>query len=212
MTSAPRPHLSVIPMWPVPVYTEDFPDAADHNRALAELILTEQAAQDKPVILAGGLDAHKSSEDILTRDHPSIAWLRARILGAVTAMTTDVLGDIGRRIPARPIAEGWAVTYAEGASLLPHVHHSTTIGGVYYIDPGTIGSDRDAGFLQLLDPRPAAIARAASTGAVRIAPAAGRMVAFPGWLSHQVRATASKDRLRICIAFNVGFAALEDAG
>ncbi|WP_329427501.1 putative 2OG-Fe(II) oxygenase [Streptosporangium sp. NBC_01495] len=195
----------VTPIWPVPIYQEDFDDAEQFNPALAELILTAQAAQEQPVILPGGLDARKSSEDILTWNHPAVAWLRGRILGAVTAMATDMLGEAARNITAKPLAEGWAVTYAEGASLLPHTHHSTSIAGVYYIDPGTADSGQDPGFLQLLDPRPGAVARGASSGVIRVQPAAGRMVAFPGWLNHQVRATASKERLRICVAFNVSY-------
>ncbi|MFI9597888.1 putative 2OG-Fe(II) oxygenase [Nonomuraea sp. NPDC052265] len=153
------------------------------------------------MILPGGLDARKSSEDILCWDHPATAWLRDRIRDAVTAMTFDLLGAASLDVKDEMVAEGWTVTYAEGASLLPHVHHSTAIGGVYYIDPG----DGDSGFLQLLDPRPGAVARDASPGAERIQPKAGRMVAFPGWVRHQVRATASKERLRICVAFNVGY-------
>ncbi|GAA3518201.1 uncharacterized protein (TIGR02466 family) [Streptosporangium album] len=207
MTTATHPRPTVSPIWPVPIYQADFPEAAAYNVALAELILLQQAAQEQPVILPGGLDARKSSEDILTWEHPAVTWLRGHIMGAVTAMATDMLGDAAQHITARPIAEGWAVTYAEGASLLPHTHHSTSIAGVYYIDPGTTDSGQDPGFLQLLDPRPGAVARDSSSGVIRIQPVAGRMVAFPGWLNHQVRATASKERLRICVAFNVSFTA-----
>ena len=39
----------------------------------------------------------------------------------------------------------------------------------------------------------------------RIRPVPGRMVAFPGWLPHSVRATATGDGLRICIAWNVAY-------
>jgi hypothetical protein len=58
---------------------------------------------------------------------------------------------------------------------------------------------------QLLDPRPAAIARQASAGVQRIRPVPGRMVAFPGWLPHSVQAIATGDSLRICIAWNVAY-------
>ncbi|MEV0996866.1 TIGR02466 family protein [Nonomuraea sp. NPDC050202] len=199
MTNAPPQMVSQI--WPVPIYQADLPDADGYNADLQRMILQAQAEQPAPVILPGGLDARKSSEDILTWRQPAVAWLRARIYDAVMAMVADMLGDAARDVKDEPLAEGWAVTYAEGASLLPHTHHSTAIGGVYYISPG----DGDAGFLQLLDPRPAAVARFASPGPIRIQPVAGRMVAFPGWLRHQVRATASREHPRICVAFNVGY-------
>ncbi len=77
--------------------------------------------------------------------------------------------------------------------------------GVYYVEAGEAASGTDAGYLQLLDPRPGAIARQASGGPERIQPVPGRMVAFPGWLPHSVQATASGDSLRICIAWNVAY-------
>ncbi|MFD8531547.1 putative 2OG-Fe(II) oxygenase [Streptosporangium canum] len=207
MTTATVPQRTVTPIWPTPVYTADFDDAEEFNPQLRELILAAQAAQEKPVILPGGIDARKSSEDILTWDHPAVDWLRGKIMGAVTAMATDMLGAAAQDITARPLAEGWAVTYIKGASLRPHTHHSTSIAGVYYIDPGTGHGGGDPGFLQLWDPRSTAIARGVSPGPIRIQPVAGRMVAFPGWLIHQVRATASEERLRICVAWNVSYTA-----
>lgn len=90
-------------------------------------------------------------------------------------------------------------------SLRPHTHHDSAWSGVYYVESGAGADGGEAGYLQLLDPRPAAVARQASSGVVRIQPVPGRMVAFPGWLPHSVRATLSGGGLRICVAWNAAY-------
>jgi len=98
------------------------------------------------------------------------------------------------------------VVYRSGGSLRPHTHHDSAWSGVYYVEAGDPSTSvSDAGYLQLLDPRPAAIARQATSGPWRVQPVPGRMVAFPGWLPHSVQATAGGDSLRICIAWNVAY-------
>jgi uncharacterized protein (TIGR02466 family) len=160
---------------------------------------------DPDAALFGGINAVKSSQTILTWDHPAIDWVRARITDAVTALAGAELGDAAREVTSGIQAEAWAVVYRSGGSLRPHIHHDSAWSGVYYVKAGDPGSTTDAGYLQLLDPRPAAIARQASGGVQRIRPVPGRMVAFPGWLSHSVQATATSDSLRICIAWNVAY-------
>ncbi len=190
--------------WQTPLYTRDLPDAESHNAALRELIL-EAEAKDTQAANFGGIDAIKSSQDILRWQHPSIDWLKAGLVEAVGALTGDVLGDAAREVTQGILAEGWAVVYRSGGSLRPHTHHDSVWSGVYYVSSGSDGEHGDAGYLQLLDPRPAALARQASTGVVRVQPVPGRMVAFPGWLPHQVAATLTGSGLRICVAFNVAY-------
>jgi uncharacterized protein (TIGR02466 family) len=97
------------------------------------------------------------------------------------------------------------VVYRSGGSLRPHSHHDCNWSGVYYVANPPAGDDGDAGYLQLLDPRPSAVARQASPGPVRFAPVPGRLIAFPGWLVHSVRSTATGSGLRIVIAWNVAY-------
>jgi uncharacterized protein (TIGR02466 family) len=153
----------------------------------------------------GGINAIKSSQTLLTWDDPAIAWIRSRITEAVTALTYAELGDAAREVTCGIQAEAWAVVYRSGGSLRPHTHHDSAWSGVYYVEARDPGTGCDAGYLQLLDPRPAAIARQATPGPWRIQPVPGRMVAFPGWLPHSVQATANSDSLRICIAWNVAY-------
>jgi uncharacterized protein (TIGR02466 family) len=192
--------------WGTPIFQADFPDAARYNPDLKALILDGERT-DPEAALFGGINAVKSNSTILTWDHPAISWFRERIMDAVTALTQAELGDAAAEVTTGIRAEGWAVVYRNGGSLRPHTHHDSAWSGVYYVEAGNPGGDgtADAGYLQLLDPRPAAIARHVSEGSHRIRPAAGRMVAFPGWLPHSVQATAADDSMRIAIAWNVAY-------
>jgi hypothetical protein len=66
------------------------------------------------------------------------------------------------------------VAYRSGGSLRPHTHHDSAWSGVYYVSSGTDesaasdGAVVDAGYLQLLDPRPAAIAWQATAAPERM--------------------------------------------
>jgi uncharacterized protein (TIGR02466 family) len=190
--------------WRTPVYQADCDNAARYNPVLRELIL-EAEKTDTQAANFGGIDAIKSSQELLRWEHPAIDWLKSQIMHAVTALTDDVLGDAARQVTHGVLAEAWAVVYRGGGSLRPHTHHDSSWSGVYYVESGAGDAGGDAGYLQLLDPRPAALARQASSGVVRIAPLPGRMVAFPGWLPHSVQATLTGSGLRICIAWNVAY-------
>lgn len=205
-TTPVRTMRMVRPMWQTPVFTTQLPGAETHNPTLRDLILAAEA-KDPGAANFGGIDATKSCSDILRWDHSSIHWLKEALIGAVWALTRAELGEATAEVTHGILAEGWAVVYRSGGSLRPHTHHDSAWSGVYYVESGA-GDDaagRDAGHLQLLDPRPAAIARQASTGPTRIEPVPGRLVAFPGWEPHQVAATLSGSGLRIAIAFNIAY-------
>jgi uncharacterized protein (TIGR02466 family) len=196
--------------WRTPIYTADIPDADQYNPRLRELVL-EAEKTDAQAANFGGIDAIKSSQTILRWDDPAIDWFKRQIVDAVTALTRDTLGEAANEVTQGIEAEGWAVVYRSGGSLRPHTHHDSAWSGVYYVSSGTdenatsVDRAADAGYLQLLDPRPAAIARQATAGPERIQPVPGRMVAFPGWLPHSVQATLTGAGLRICIAWNVAY-------
>ncbi len=206
MTTATPPQSLSKPLmaWGTPVYLADFDGASRWNPELREMILAAEQT-DPDAALFGGINAIKSSQTILTWDHSAIEWVRARITEAVMALTRAELGEAAREVTSGIQAEAWAVVYRSGGSLRPHIHHDSAWSGGYYVEAGEPGGSSDAGYLQLLDPRPAAIARQASGGVHRIRPVPGRMAAFPGWLPHSVQATATSDSLRICIAWNVAY-------
>ena len=203
-TTAAPPGAPTLMPWGTVIYQADIPAAAEHNPVLRDLILDGEQT-DPEAAQFGGINAVKSCSTILRWDHPAITWFQDQITATVTALTDAELGDAAREVTAGIQAEAWAVVYRHGGSLRPHTHHDSAWSGVYYVETGNPGGDSDAGYLQLLDPRPAAIARQASAGPVRICPVPGRMVAFPGWLPHSVMATADDDALRIAIAWNVAY-------
>lgn len=188
--------------WGTPVFQADF-DGTAHNPVLRQMIL-EAEKTDPDAALFGGINAIKSSAGLLQWEHPAIDWIKSRIRQAVTALMASELGDAASQVRQGLRAEAWAVVYRGGGSLRPHIHHDSAWSGVYYVAAGDPDA-ADAGWLQLLDPRPAAVATGASGGSHRIRPLPGRMVAFPGWLYHSVQATAAGDSLRIAVAWNVAY-------
>jgi uncharacterized protein (TIGR02466 family) len=202
--AATRARLRPMMAWGTPIYVADVPGSSAYNHQLQAMIL-EAEGTDPDAALFGGINAIKSSQDLLRWSHPAISWIRDRISDAVTAMTGAELGDAAAEVTHGINAEAWAVVYRSGGSLRPHTHHDSVWSGVYYVAAGDTSGDIDAGYLQLLDPRPAAVAVQATSGPERIRPVPGRMVAFPGWLPHSVQATGDSDSLRICIAWNVAY-------
>jgi uncharacterized protein (TIGR02466 family) len=204
LTAHHAPLRTALNMWRTPIYQADCPNASDHLPALRELIL-EAEKNDTDAANFGGIDAIKSSQELLTWQHPAVDWIKAQIMAAVTALTETTLGEAAREVTGHGIhAEAWAVVYRGGGSLRPHTHHDSAWSGVLYV-AADAEAGAEAGYLQMLDPRPAAIARQASSGVVRIQPIPGRMVAFPGWLPHSVKATATGSDLRIAVAWNVAY-------
>jgi uncharacterized protein (TIGR02466 family) len=198
----------VLSMWSTPLYRQDLGELHGRDRVdglnaeLRELILEREARHTDPLKF-GVIGATKTSLDILRYDVPAVGWLNQRILDAVETIALGLVGDIRVEAEVDLVAEGWAVVYRSGASHRLHTHHESAWSGVYYIDVGGVGEG--AGHLQLLDPRPAAIARQASSGVEYIQPYPGLMVVFPSWLPHSVKATLFGGDTRICIAFNVGY-------
>ncbi|GGK71004.1 hypothetical protein Sme01_27130 [Sphaerisporangium melleum] len=206
ITALPSSDTAVKPMslWRSPLYIADLPGAAEQNEVLRDLIVS-RTTTDPEASNFGVISATKANQDILAWSHPAIDWFKSQIMAAVSALTRAVLGDAASEVTQEVIAEAWTVVYAEGGSLRPHTHHDSAWSGVYYVESGDAGGTGDAGYLQLLDPRPAAIARDASEGTYRVEPTPGRMVAFPGWLPHSVQATLTGGGRRICIAWNVAY-------
>jgi uncharacterized protein (TIGR02466 family) len=205
-TSPAHTDIGIKPMslWKSPLYLADLPGASEFNKTLRDLILT-RTVTDPEASNFGVISATKANQDILSWEHPAVDWFKTQIMEAVSALTTAVLGGAASEVTQGVIAEAWTVVYAEGGSLRPHTHHDSAWSGVYYVESGDAGGTGDAGYLQLLDPRPAAIARESSQGVFRVEPTPGRMVAFPGWLPHSVQATLTGGGRRICIAWNVAY-------
>ena len=138
---ATRPRARPLMAWGTPVFQADFDGAGQHNPQLRQMILDAEKT-DPDAALFGGINAVKSSQNLLTWDHPAIGWVRARITDAVTALTSAELGEAAREVTCGIQAEAWAVVYRSGGSLRPHTHHDSAWSGVYYVEAGDPGSER----------------------------------------------------------------------
>lgn len=208
LATAPRPpdpaERLVLRMWRTPVYQADCTGAADHLPRLRELVLDAERA-DERAVARGGTAMIKSSQAMLGWDDPAIDWLRRQIGIAGETLARAVLGEAAEEIDDRDVhAEAWAVICRPGESLRPHTRHDSAWSGLLSVAADPSG-DRDAGDLYLLDPRPAATGRSVSPGPVRYSPVPGRMIAFPGWQAHWMRATVADSRLRIAVAWNITY-------
>jgi hypothetical protein len=99
--------------------------------------------------------------------------------------------------------EGWANVLWPGDHFSPHQHRGAAWSGVYYVD---VGAGGQGGELFLLDPRAGAGQvesglAPASPSALRLHPASGELVIFPGWLMHWVAPWRGSSP-RISVAFN----------
>ncbi len=135
-------------------------------------------------------------------------------------MTTDREGNPGRG----PHPEHFAVTWRanlwaninrKGEGNAFHSHPGAFWSGVYYVDDGGIDADPSlGGELEFMDPRgPLPLMLAPHLGYVgssdrsntsiqALRPKPGRLVMFPAWLMHQVRAYHGTAE-RISVAFNL---------
>ncbi|TDB87674.1 hypothetical protein E1264_14000 [Actinomadura sp. KC216] len=194
----------VLQMWRTPVYQADCTGAAEHLPHLKELVLEAEDA-DRQAAAAGRARPIASSQTMLTWRHPSIDWLRRQIGIAGDALARAVLGEAADEIRDDDVSiEAWALVCRPGDPLRPHTRHDSAWSGLLSVDADPSG-DSDAGYLRLLDPRPAAVQRTSSPGPVGHIPVPGRMIAFPGWQAHWMRATAADSRLRIAIAWNIAY-------
>ncbi|WP_067461052.1 putative 2OG-Fe(II) oxygenase [Actinomadura macra] len=193
----------VLQLWRTPVYQADCTSAVQHLPSLRELILDADKTDDPP----GAVNAVKSSQTMLTWEHPSIDWLSHQISVAGRTLARAVLGEAADAIDEHHIVtEAWAVICRPGEPLRPHTRHDSAWSGLLSVAADPDGDpDGDGGRLHMLDPRPAAVTRAASPGAVRYCPVPGRMIAFPGWQAHWMKATTNHSRLRIAIAWNITY-------
>jgi uncharacterized protein (TIGR02466 family) len=99
---------------------------------------------------------------------------------------------------------GWGAVNRQGHYNTVHVHPLGTWSGVYYVDPGEMGTDSSDGNLEFAHPVPAAAMTffpSVLPSARLVRPQAGLMILFPSYLLHSVRMYRG-GRPRICVPFN----------
>ena len=187
--------------WATPLFSRKWPDVADLNRGLRDLVLAKER-QDSGVqkSVVGGWH---STEDLLTWQAPEIASLIEMIKTAVAVLTASTGGEL----PESCTMAAWANVLRTGGFNKTHTHPGCVWSGVYYVhildnDP----KDRSEGWIEFQDPRPA-VEMIETPGSpfgtpLTFPPEAGRMIVFPSWLRHTVSPYLGTGE-RISIAFNI---------
>lgn len=180
-----------------------FPRATDVNPGLRAAILG--AAEQYPSAGRSNVGGWHSRPDLFRWAVPEVDELVAWLMTRVSAVIEATAGPV--RFRGELSAVGWASVCRPGDYNAPHTHPGAAWSGVYYVDAGDPDPNRPlAGRLELLDPRGAAGAALAPGDPfgdpVRIAPEAGLLVLFPGWLAHWVHPHADT-RARVAVSFNV---------
>jgi len=179
------------------------PDAGLMNGELQALILAEESRYAS--LGRSNIGGWHSRTDFLNRPEPAVTALTNWITWGVNQMIAATAGPAA--LPGTVSLSAWATICRNGAYHAPHSHPDSAWSGVYYVDAGTINTDRSlSGVLEFLDPR-AGVEAVTAPGdpygePVRVRPEAGLIVIFPSWLYHWVHPYAGHAP-RIAISFNV---------
>ncbi len=194
-----------VKMWPTPIYVRNLrtePAWEEHNASLLRTVLQEERRDLDPLTF-GVIGATKTSQAIMQWNLESVSWLKNHIADGLEAVSASVGANESESVGLQVAIEGWAVVYRAAASHRLHTHHGSAWSGVYYLSVGA--ETNSPGHLQFIDARAGAIARNRSEGIGQLTPTTGKLVLFPSWLPHSVKATADTDEERVCIAFNIGY-------
>ena len=151
-----------------------------------------RGAAEGPGVVVSQVRGWHSSGNVFQQLEAQLAPLRQAIGKA--------LGVIAKTARIRPTQhywlEGWINVLGEGGYHRVHQHPGAAWSGTYYLAVG-----EGAGDLEILDPRPPAFGDRAAD-CLRISPASGMLVMFPGWCSHWVTPNQGATP-RVSLAFNV---------
>lgn len=195
-----------------PVVFDTLPGAAPVNDRLAAAIAARAAAD--PGVRHSNIGGWQSATDMGVWANAEVEPLVRHVMALVAENTTDIGASGKPRYYWSP--QLWTNINRAGHSNQTHCHPGATWAAVYYVDDGYAGrSDpADGGELVLIDPRyPATMMNAPDLrlrtpegvryeSEILIRPETGRIVMFPGWLSHAVRPFHGAGT-RISIAINI---------
>lgn len=190
--------------WGTPILVSQLDESVAEplNAALRREIL-EMETTEKPLTV-GVQSAGKFGQQLLTEsDRSEVSVLQDVVTYVATEMGRHVIGPDADALLDDYVAEAWAVVYRSGGNHRIHHHPGSLWSAVYYV---SCSADDEGGQLELIDPRPAALAnRGGRSGTVKLKPKPGMVVGFPSWLQHNVTPLLTSNE-RICVAFNVGLA------
>ncbi|HHX8315011.1 TPA: TIGR02466 family protein [Vibrio diabolicus] len=185
-----------------PIWHADFDEADEINPPIAELVdqLYKEGTRGWSEDRVGGwqssLDLHQDS-----RFEPFTNLIRQMIREIESFYRIDPEFQLC-------IESCWANVLEGQYSNAYHTHAGADFAGVYYVR-----APKGSGTMRFRDPRqqpglfspPISKFTTYTAQAVDFYPEPGRMLIFPGWLEHEVRANdiASADETRISISFNL---------
>jgi len=187
-------------LFPTPVIVDDVPGGAEFNDALIAAILARRSTRSGVKLSNRG--GWQSARDFSSWAGGPGERLIEHALGLASGHTVS-------KAPEGPqwTVDVWANVNEPGDYNMPHTHGGTFWSCVYYVKiDGQAGGE-----LVLHDPRMPALRmhaphlRFKDCGAeirTKLVPKAGRMVLFPGWLSHSVEPWEGAGE-RISVAMNI---------
>lgn len=194
-------------MFATPFVSVDWPDVEDMNRQLYELVLADEASDEKGRGIRSNAGGWQSRGNILTRNEPCIVRLKQMMETA----TFELLGALVRKESGertfKLVFDSWANVCRNNNYNVVHSHPNAMYSIVYYVSTGEPDpSVPHCGLLELLDPREATtyiqVPNTILDARMFISNRPGRMVLFPSWVKHMVHPFVGKG-VRVSIACNV---------
>lgn len=208
------PHMIVETLWATPLartHLRTHPDTwnlTEFNNGIAEAV-----AKDYSAFRANHSEYSASDvNDLFFVHQVGEEWekkkeIRARVEGLAHRkllefeLVADCAANLADRLLAkfgeealgasRKMLQGWATFHDSSSRHVLHVHAGSTLSIVYYVKMG------QGAQLRLYDPRGP---RPPFEGSIEVWPEEGELIAFPGWLAHEVEAGSGE---RISLVFNV---------
>lgn len=177
------------------------------NDRLARRALAWEAADEG--IVRSNVGGWHSRDNFLEGDDPEVVVLRELFVRAVQEWVAWGAGTDPSTTELAVTLQGWAIVARRGHYARPHVHPSSHVALVYYVDagdpPGEGPLERQSGRFELLDPRNRPemleLPGVPTVDSLSMAPVTGMLLAFPAWLYHFVHPYQG-ERPRVCVAAN----------
>lgn len=193
--------MNFVNIFPANLLRTELPDHQRHNRAIVEHILERERTEPNRSMNTTVHNGWQSGVDILDTSVPSLRALKEFLDESVEAYVERLrAAEFAGLLPAslRWRYNAWAVILRQSALQHEHAHTDADLVGVYY------ASATDAGDLVLSYPRSGgtSVWSIWERARVRITPAPGMFLLFPGFVPHRVECVEGAGE-RITISIDV---------
>jgi uncharacterized protein (TIGR02466 family) len=206
------PQLTIVNLFPTPIFVATMPDAAALNADLKRIILAREA--ENKSVERSNQGGWQSSWDMPEWGGAPLQKVLDFARAVVDQATVDRAGN------HRPLSwryNCWANVNRSGHGNQFHTHPGAFWSASYYVEDGGTGNDATlGGEFEVQDPRGVATVMyapqltfagpdgAALGEAQRFRPRAGMLFVFPSWLQHGVRPyKGTQERISIAINFSI---------